>query len=557
MFPAVWDYIVVGGGLAGTVISNRLLSYNSSLQILLIEAGRDASHDSSILYHNSTNLVHGTYDWAYLTTPQPSLNNRHIDAPAGHCLGGGTAINGAAWYRGDRTDYNDWADVVNDTRWNYDNMLQYFKMTEQWFDTVNEDQHGQNGKVHVSSASAENRTYPLQDAELDSWRQLGVPVHADLDMNIGDNIGVGELNTDRIKGLREIANTRYPLDGITVLTSTWVQSVVIDTDGDVPVATGVELKNGTIYSANEVIVSAGSFRSPQILMLSGVGPQDTLEEHNGMSTETRITVKHNAPQVGQNFLDHFQMTFNWELRDPSKGYAIGSNNTLFHEPQYSWNTNANHVASTTVPVDGLAAAFEVDEGAPPDYSTNLLLRNAQAMNENVVSWISKAEDGVEIDGTHVGTTIVGLKPTSRGSITISSARIESGPVINPNYYATEVDKYSWRTGIRNITELMAGNTTLGTYIVGETPPPGFPALSDSMTDAEIDARVAAKAFSTYHPMGSCAMGKVVDTDLRVLGVNNLRVADASVIPIAMGAHTQAPTYALAEHAAAIIAGVAS
>ncbi|KAI0419840.1 hypothetical protein F5X98DRAFT_334042 [Xylaria grammica] len=550
MLPAVWDYIVVGGGLAGTTLSSRLHGYNSSLQILVVEAGGDASHDPSILWENSTNLVHGTYDWAYLTTAQENLNGRHIDAPAGRCLGGGTAINGCEWMRGDATDYNDWADMVNDDRWGYDNMLQYIKKSEEWFSTQNEADHGQNGAIFVSSPLYENRTYPLSSDLMESWQQLGVPVLENEDMNTGNNVGLGQLNQNRRRGARQVANTRYPLDGVTVLTHTLVQSVLVDTDGDTPTATGVILANGTEYQAREVIVSGGSYRSPQILMLSGIGPRALLERHN-------ITVKFEQPQVGRNFLDHFQFDQNWKLVDPSKDYAIGSGNHLFTEPQYSWGAHIPFVVSNPVPAAGIAAAIETDEGTPPDPDTNFYLRNVQAMNENNVGFAAHTTlgDGVHIDGTHIASTIVGLKPSSRGSITISSARIENGPIIDPNYYATELDKYSWRTGLRNITQLMLGNTTLGRSIIAsETPPEGFEPMTLDSTDEYLDSRIAHGAFSTYHPMGSCSMGKVVDTDLRVIGVDGLRVVDASVIPIPFGAHLQSPTYALAEHAAAIIAG---
>ena len=226
------------------------------------------------------------------------------------------------------------------------------------------------------------------------------------------------------------------------------------------------------------------------------------------------------------------------------------------EPQYSWGAHIPFTVSNPIPAAGIAAAITADEGTPPDPDTNFYLRNIQAMNENNIGFAAHITlgDGVHIDGTHIASTIVGLKPSSRGRITISSARIENGPIIDPNYYATELDRYAWRTGLRNITELMLGNTTLGCGIIAsETPPGGFEPMTLDSKDEYLDSRIAHGAFSTYHPMGSCSVGKVVDTDLRVIGVDGLRVVDASIIPIPFGAHLQSPTYALAEHAAAIIA----
>lgn len=307
-------------------------------------------------------------------------------------------------------------------------------------------------------------------------------------------------------------------------------------------------------------------------MLSGIGPPDQLQQYG-------IRVHVNASDVGQHFADHFQLVLNWRLRDPSKGYAIGSDNPLFSEPQYGTGSHISWVTSTTGPRSGLAAAINADD-SDSDSSTSgdrqqshYLLRTTQATMETLIDYESDPSvpgdhDGDTMiaasanppDGTHIASVMVGLKPTSRGTVKLRSANVTDYPLIDPNYLATAVDRWAWREGVRGVVALMtAPNTTLGRHIVdSETPPPtnaGGPALTTNSTDDEIEARVRAAGYNTYHPMGSCSMGRVVDpADLRVIGVEGLRVVDASVIPIAIGAHTQAPVYALAEHAAAMIAG---
>lgn len=572
--PAVWDFIVVGGGIAGTVISSRLHQYNSSLQILMIEAGSDASGRADLLYPNTTNDAYHQFTWDYASVPQVNMDNRVIDQPAGRGIGGGSITNGCEyhqspyllicptntrqgrWFRGDIADYNEWADLVGDDRWGYDSMLPYFRMSEQWFsETENEEQHGHDGPIYVTTPSNMNRTYPLSDEVESSWKTLGVPEHPYYDMNAGNNLGLGELNENRIEGRRQIANTRYSLEGVTVLTETMVAEIVLDTSGAAPRATGVELRNGTQFSAREVILSAGAYRSPQILMLSGIGPSDQLTEHG-------IRVHVDAADVGQHFRDHFQLVLNWRLRDPSQGYAIGSSNPLFSEPQYGLGSHISWVTSTVGPREGLISAIEADEGAAPDPDAHYLLRTPQASMETLVDYeanpnVPGGGGTVAVDGTHISSVMVGLKPTSRGSVRLRSADIDDYPLVDPNYFATAVDRWAWREGVRDIVELMTGDTALGRDIIeGETPPPGARALTTQDADADIEARVRAAGYNTYHPMGSCSMGRVVDPDLRVIGVEGLRVVDASVIPIAIGAHTQAPVYALAEHAAALIAGEA-
>ncbi|KAI0543189.1 GMC oxidoreductase [Xylaria digitata] len=535
-----WDYIIVGGGLSGCVVAHRLKQYKPSSQILVIEAGPDVSDNKDILHFNSLNFIGGQFDWGYKTVPQAHLDGRQIHVPAGRALGGGSVINGCGWFRGSKNDFDSWGEAVQDDRWSYQGQLEYFKKTEKWYNNENSEFHGHDGAMQIESPISTGRIYPLSAITEQSWTEVGVNKLPGNDMNAGVNLGFGELNENRSKGARQIAPSVYPLDGVTIKSSTLVRSVkLVDSR-----AVGVILDDGTEILSKEVILSAGAYRTPQVLLLSGIGPKETLEKHG-------IEVKVENPEVGSNYNDHVMVHLNWKLKDPSQGYALGSSNPLLAQPQFAMGTPLSHVASTAIPRDQLEAAIAKDDGkVDPDH---YLLKRNWAVMENLV--MSLAVPPLTIDGTHISNALMGMKPTSRGTVTIASKDPKDPPLLDPNYFATEVDKVVWRHSLRKITALMTGDTALGREVVaGETPFPGFEPLSVDASDEYLDKRVQAQGISTFHGAGTCSMGKVVDPDLRVKGVQNLRIADASVFPISIGAHIQAAVYALAEQAAVIISG---
>lgn len=379
------------------------------------------------------------------------------------------------WFRGARADYDDWGDVVHDRRWSYDGQLPYFKMTEKWYKDENSEQHGQDGKMQIESPISMNRIYPLANITEQSWQESGVHKLPGNDMNAGTNLGLGELNENRSKGARQIAPLSYSLDDVTVLTDTLVGSILID---DKNRATGIRLVDGTKIHSSKVIVAAGAYRTPQLLMLSGLGPKETLVQH-GIETKMDIS------QVGKNFNDHIMMHLNWKLKNPSNGYALGSTNPLFAEPQFATGTPLSYVACTDVPRDGLEAAIAKDEGrAVPNH---YLLRKDWAMMENLVMYLAVPPLG--IDGTHISNALMGMKPTSRGTVTIASNDPAEAPLIDPNYFSTEVDKYVWRHSLRRIAAFMTGDSALGRLVEGETPRPGFGPLSTEASDEYLDSRV--------------------------------------------------------------------
>ncbi|KAF4843302.1 alcohol dehydrogenase [Colletotrichum siamense] len=507
----LWDYIVVGGGLAGSVVSNRLLGLNTSLNILVIDAGPNANDRQDIVWPNGT--CGADLRWSVPTAPQVNLNNRTLDIFLGTGLGGGTLINAGNWVRGDKADYDEWGSTVGDDRWSYAGQLPFIRQSEAFqHPDRNPKQHGFTGKVFAQTVTSTNRPFPLREYVLQSWNEIGVPTLPGLDGNAGNPLGV-------------------------------VEKVLVSTNRTIH-ASGVQLANGTQILSRRVILSAGALRTPQILMLSGIGPRDELERHG-------IAVKVESPEVGKNFMEHSSSTTSWAIRNPEEGWIPGSGNPLFDQEQYGRGNPQDFMVSTSVDASGLAAAIEADEGVAPDPSTHRLLQQNRTLFEHVFQYFSY---GGGASGSTVSFMSILFLPTSRGTVTLASTNASDFPVVDPNYFGTNVDQYVHREAQRLQYRFAGSNTTvLGREILGgEVISEGQDALAEGITDDALNNRLRASVRSAFHPSGTASMGKVVDNDLKVKGVDNLPVVDTSVFPVPIAAHLQVATYALAEQAATII-----
>ncbi|KAK1523919.1 GMC oxidoreductase [Colletotrichum costaricense] len=538
----LWDCIVVGGGIAGSVVSNRLLQQDPTLRILLVEAGTNTHAVENIEWIDMNNAIGGEYDWGFSSVPQTHLDNREILSPVGKGLGGGSIINGAAWARGHKVDYDIWAERVGDQRWSYEGQLPYMKKTESLFDNfTNPLSHGHTGPVKVQSPGSTGRVFPLREPLLESWKELGIDALPQLDNNAGNNLGVADLQENRNQGKRQLASLAYSLKGITVLTDSLVAKVLMEKhpkDGHL-VARGIRLENGTDLLGRETILSAGAYRTPQILMLSGIGPADTLEKFG-------IPVLLDQPAIGRNFHDHVLIPTIWQLKNASAGYAKESGNPVFNQSQYALGAFIDFMTVTSLEKEGLAIAIAEDEGSVPDPAVHPLLKQDRAHSSHLLQY-----SGVSADGSAILMISVVFINSARGSITIQSSDIKDAPLIDPNFLGTNVDRYAARETIRrNIKLLTSDETIIGREVVaGEL---AAEPLTLNSTDEQIDARVREMAGGCYHPAGTASMGTVVDTDLRVIGVSGLRVVDTSVFPVSVSANLQVAVYALAEQAAEII-----
>jgi len=426
------------------------------------------------------------------------------------------------WTRGDASDYNAWAHDVNDNRWSYDGMLPYFKRSETHHDpSADPAHHGFNGPVHTASLTSSGRRFPLREPVRRIFEEaLGLEFRSDL--NDGETRGISDLVENWKDGKRQIASAVYPLDGVSVLTNTVVKRVILSTAN---VATGVELASGETLALKEggqVIVSAGAYRTPQVLMLSGIGDAKHLAEHG-------IKCKMNSPDVGRNLHDHVLLYRYWTLLHPERGLALGHAN--FTGENYDKGGPLDFLARTGLPAKGLTAALQKD-GVEDAHDlvgrTHLELGIPYApLGAETVGL------NVPFDGTTIATFAMSCLPTSRGTITLHSPSPNDAPIIDPNYTSTHFDRQVLREAFRILGKLALDTRDGKDVIAGEHTPAGFPVLGLDASDEDVDERVRFGAGTTYHAAGSAAMGRVVDGGLKVVGVEGVRVVDASVVSVRM------------------------
>lgn len=376
--------------------------------------------------------------------------------------------------------------------------------------------------MYTSTAISSGRNYPLRDTVLELWTSFGVKQIPDA--NSGNPQGIAELTESWRDGKRQLASLVYPLDGVTVLTEMLVRRIIIN---DEKVAIGVELASGERYMVKgngQVILSTGAYRSPQILLLSGVGDAAQLAKHD-------IPVVVDLPEVGKNFHDHMLIHRYWKLRHPERGLSVGS--PLFHVPNAEKGGPLDWLVTTTLLPAPLKVAIEKDNG--PVSNDHSLLKTPRSLLEIGLLYAVFGGEAQNLqiprDGKSIMTFQMGMLPTSRGSVTIDSNDPAASPIIDPNYYATEVDRHVMREGFRMQSRLLLESEKGQELVIGEHIPPGFEpfGLDADTSDDMIDERIKLAGVTTFHPAGTASMGKVVDGSLCVHGVKNLRVVDASVV----------------------------
>jgi choline dehydrogenase len=512
----MYDYVIVGAGSAGCVLASRLTE-DPDVRVCLIEAGGADTTESIHVPAMFGSLFRTQHDWDYATHHEPQLDRRRVYLPRGKGLGGSSSINAMVYIRGNRLDYDEWGIPG----WTYDDLLPYFIRAEDNERGASE-LHGAGGPLAVSEGRSNN---PISQAFVEAAAAAG---HArNPDFNGTQQDGVGAYQVTIRDGRRCSASVAYlhPALGrpnLTVETHLQVHRIVFDGAR----AIGVEGQRlGELLqlrAEREVILAAGAYNSPQLLMLSGIGPGALLEP-------LQIPIVLDQPLVGQNLQDHPNCGLVYTHSQP-----VDLTTAALPEVQQQYmTTGTGPLASNVAEVGGFARS-RADLPAP-----DLQFHAAPALY---------ADEGLApatAPGFALGTCVV--KPRSRGYVSLASADPTAKPIILHNYYAEPEDVESALAGLRMSLEIAAQEPVrLYTEAPYQVP------ASDR--DEDLLAHMRQSTMTLYHPVGTCAMGAVVDDDLRVQGVEGLRVVDASVMPTVTRGNTNAPTIAIAERASDLILG---
>lgn len=526
------DYLIIGGGSGGAVMAGRL-SEDANTSVCVLEAGGGGN---SMLVNTPAATVAmlptKLNNWGFETVPQPGFNGRCGYQPRGKTLGGSSAINAMVYIRGHRSDYDHWVELGN-AGWSYDDVLPYFKLSE-GNERFNDQYHGQNGPLAVSDLRSDN---PLQQAYVDAGRQAGFPVIDDF--NGAEQEGIGVYQVTQKNGERWSVARGYLLPhmdsrpNLTVHTKTRTLRILFDGKR----AVGVEVSQGgktrTIHANKEVIVAAGAFQSPQLLMLSGVGPADELAKHD-------IPLVHELPGVGQNLQDHPDFIFAYKSKSmDTLGVSLGGTVKLMKDIQRYRKDRRGAITSNFAEGGGFLKTRE-DLDAP-----NIQLHFVVALVEDHARKFHLSHG--------LSCHFCLLRPRSSGSVTLASADPQAAPLIDPGFFSHPDDVEDMVAGFK-LTRKIMQQPALAPYITEDV------FTADITSDDQIRQILRDRCDTVYHPIGTCKMGvddmAVVDPgSLKVYGVEGLRVVDASVIPTLIGGNTNAPTVMIAEKAVDMIRGV--
>ena len=508
-------YVIVGAGSAGCVLAARLTE-NPAVSVTLIEAGGPDTAQEIHIPAAFPQLFKSEHDWDFSSEPEPGLAGRRIYLPRGKMLGGSSSMNAMVYIRGNRADYDDWA-AEGATGWSYHDVLPYFRRSE--YNERGEDQfHGALGPLSVCEGRSRN---PLMDAFVQAAIEAGY--EANPDFNAAEQDGVGLFQNTQRNGMRCSAAVAYlhpamARPNLRVITDALTTKILFNGT----TATGVEIVvNGqteTIHAEREVILAAGAYNSPQLLMLSGIGPAADL-------TALQIPVRVDLP-VGEGLQDHPMTLMSWFTNTETLMTAATPDNValLTSEGRGPLTSNIGEAGGFFRTRPGLSAPDVQFHAAP----------------------VMFYQEGMGIPTAHAfGFGPCVLKPTSRGKLALRSANPRSKPRITHNYFATPEDRASALAGLR-IGLAIAEQPALRAHITSAHQVPA------SNSDADIWDYIEHYTHTVYHPTSTCAIGPVVDPSLRVHGTKGLRVVDASVMPSVVRGNTNAPTIMIAERAADLI-----
>ena len=563
MAEQIFDTIIIGAGTAGCLLANRL-SANASQRVLLIEAGRkDDYHWIHIPVGYLYCIGNPRTDWLYQTEPDAGLNGRSLRYPRGKTLGGCSSINGMIYMRGQARDYDHWAQVTGDDSWRWDQSLPYFKLHEDFYkgadalhgakDTVPDLLRGDDPYWKMQSHRKSGGEWRIEkqrlrwdvlDAFAQAAQQAGIP--ATEDFNRGDNEGVGYFQVNQKAGLRWntakafLRPTCYGRPNFELWSNAQVSRLLLERDAagglrctGAEVWTGDTLVKARLAPGGEVVLSAGSIGSPQILQLSGIGPGALLQQHG-------VAVQHDLPGVGANLQDHLQIRAVFKVRDVPTLNVLAS--SWWGKARIGLEYALKRSGPMSMAPSQLGAFTRSDASQPhPNLQYHVQPLSLDAFGDPLHSFPAFT------------ASVCNLNPTSRGTVNIRSPRFADAPAIAPNYLSTEQDRKVAADSLR-VTRRIVAQPALAPFAPEEWKP-GV----QFQSDAELAKLAGDIATTIFHPVGTTRMGRdgdplaVLDARLRVRGVAGLRVVDAGAMPSITSGNTNSPTLMLAEKAAHWIA----